>query len=746
MGEALFEFLFKYRPLVYDRGELAFGLPAPWLVALAGAVAALAVVTYLFARGRARTRDRVLLSVIRTAILTVVLFLLARPVLLISTVVPQQNYLAVLVDDSRSMRIDDGVSRAAVINDAFLDPGSGLREALASRFRLRVYRFSEVVDRLGDDEVPEFAGSRTRLGRALDHVRDQLSSLPLSGVVVATDGADHEPAALDEALLGFKAAALPVFAVGVGSEAFGRDVEVTRVSAPRTALSGSATVADVVLGHSGMEGETVPLVVERDGRIVGTRDVRLGPDGSTTVRVDFDAEEAGTGTYRFRVPAQEGELVDRNNERDLLVQVRDGPQKVLYFEGEPRHEVAFLRRAVADDPAIQLVVLQRTDRERYLRLAVDSADELADGFPRTREALFEYRALVLGSVEASHFTHDQLSMMEEFVERRGGGLLVLGGRSALAEGGWSDTPVAAALPVRRGPRSAASLFLAEPQVSPPTRMAAGAPVTAWTDLPPLTVFNRVGPAKPGATTLLRGRGDAIPDGQPVLAIQRYGAGRTAVFAVQDSWLWRMHADIPVEDETHERLWRQLLRWLTAETPDRVAAEVPPEPVGPGQSVEIRGAIRDARFGGVNGADVRATVTAPSGATREVPLQWAVTGDGEYRGSFVADEVGFHSVAVTARQDTAELTAAPVPVRVAPSTEEYFGAHMRRGTLERVAEETGGRFYSAADVANLPEDIAYTARGVTVVEELELWDAPAGFLLLLTLLTVEWAYRRRRGLA
>src|SRR5690606_15624431 len=90
---------------------------------------------------------------------------------------------------------------------------------------------------------------------------------------------------------------------------------------------------------------------------------------------------------------------------------------------------------------------QRTAPEKYMRLAVDSAEELLAGFPKTRDELFRYRGLVLGSIEASHFTHEQLLMIEDFVAERGGGLLVIGGRSAFAEGGWAGTPVADALPV-----------------------------------------------------------------------------------------------------------------------------------------------------------------------------------------------------------------------------------------------------------------------------------------------------------
>jgi uncharacterized membrane protein len=752
--ESLFELLFKYRPLVYERGELAFTLPATWLVGLGSALAGIAVLSYLRARGRSGRGDRAVLAGVRLALLAVVLLMLARPVLLISTVVPQENYLGVLLDDSRSMRIDDGASRAALVHDAFLAPESGLRNALARRFRLRTYRFSESTARLGDGESLEFAGTRTRLGAALESVRDELSSLPLTGLVVVTDGADQDPDALEDELLPLRAGGIPVFTVGVGSERFERDIELVRVEAPTTTLAGSAALAEVVVEHTGYEGRTVPLVVERDGRIVGRREVELGAEGSAVVQIDFETGESGPGTYRFRVPVQEGELVDRNNEREVGLTLRTGPQRILYFEGEPRHEVAFTRRAVADDAAIQLVVLQRTDAERYLRLGVDSASELAGGFPRTREELFTYRGIVLGSVEASHFTHDQLAMIEEFVTERGGGLLMLGGRNALAEGGWAGTPVAAALPVVLDPALAAdSLFHVEAAVSPSraaatdpvTRMQEGAPVIPWRELPGLTVYNRFGPAKPGATTLLAAEAASLA-GQPVLAHQRYGAGRAAVFAVQDAWLWQMHADIPPEDETHERLWRQLLRWLVSGTPDRVMAALPAEGGAPGEALELSARVRDARFEPVNGATAVARITAPSGEVREVPLSWTATRDGEYAARFTPDEPGLHSVQVTARHEGGTTESVPAVLRAGPSLDEYFGAGMRRAALERLAEETGGRFYTADAVGDLAEDLAYSTRGVTVVEERELWDLPAAFLVILVLISVEWMYRRRRGMA
>ena len=496
----MFEFLFKYRPVVFERGDLS--LAVPWWGVILVFLGLGAVVWFALQYRRIgptiEARDRWVLMALRAAALGVLAFLLLRPVLLVSTVVPRRNFVAVLLDDSRSMRVadEDGETRAQRVLDLFggtddggtdgggmdaaatdplaPDPGvegssamdpaeepepltqggeGGLREALEERFRLRMYGFDSDADRIDGAGELAFAGPRTNLAAALTRVQQEMAGLPLSGVVVVSDGADNDDEAtppLSEALLEARAAGIPVYTIGVGSERIVPDIEVRRVEVPREALEGTTIVADVIISHAGLAGRTVRLDVEDEGRIVGTHDLTLGPDGEEPVQVQFTLEESGPRAIRFSVDPVEGEALTGNNERQILVEVGDTRRKILYFEGSPRPENKFVRRAVADDENIQVVTLLRTADEKYLRLDVDGPGELAGGFPDTREELYEYDGLILGSVEASFFTHDQLQMMADFVGQRGGGLLVLGGRRALGEGGYAGDGAGG-----RAPRGAA---------------------------------------------------------------------------------------------------------------------------------------------------------------------------------------------------------------------------------------------------------------------------------------------------
>src|SRR6185369_16556688 len=198
----------------------------------------------------------------------------------------------------------------------------------------------------------------------------------------------------------------------------------------------------------GYAGETVSLDVENDGRIVGSQELKLPMDGEpAAVRVRFTAADAGARVFTFRIAPRPGELVTQNNAREALIDVSDRKEKILYYEGEPRPEMKFINRAIADDKNLEVATLQRTADNKYMRVGVDNSEQLAAGFPRTREELFAYRGLILGSIEAGAFTGDQLRMISEFVERRGGGLLMLGGPRSFAEGGYAGTSVAEALPL-----------------------------------------------------------------------------------------------------------------------------------------------------------------------------------------------------------------------------------------------------------------------------------------------------------
>ena len=720
---------------------------------------AFALFTYSRVRRQARGRDRAILIALRVAAFAVVLFCLARPALVLKAAVPQQNFLGVLVDDSRSMQIadQDGKPRGEYIKKNFSAETSPMWADLSKRFAVRQFKFATNAERVANSAGLTLDGTSSRLGDALDRARDELSGLPLSGLLVISDGADTADTTFEDSLSQLKAQGIPVFTIGVGQENLGHDIQISRVDTPRRVLKGTALVVDVVVMQTGYAGQKVPLNVESDGRIIAQETITLPRDGeSSTFHMHFTAPEAGLKTFQFRIPDQPAEVVKQNNVRSSRLEVYDRKEKVLYYEGEPRFEAKFIRQALEGDENVQVVLLQRTNEKKYIRLGVDDENELFGGFPTTRAELFAYRSIILGSVPASAFTADQLKMIAEFVNVRGGGLLMLGGRKAFSEGGWAGTPVGEVMPVVLTPglEQAAEYFS---QISiQPTREGLEHPATQitekeqpsperWAKLPDLSTVNRISKVKAGATTLLNGVDESKTE-RPVLSYQRYGRGKAIAFAVQDAWLWRMHASMPVEDTTHRTFWRRLLRWLVDDVPDRVEVSASQDTVEPGQPVTIVVDARDKEYAPVNDASAVAHVTLPSGKVEDVPLDWTVSKPGEYKGVFTPSEPGEFKVRTGVARGAEDLGSASLSFMAGPSVSEYFDAGMRAPLLRRLAEETGGRYYEAKDTAALAEAISYSGRGVTVVDERDLWDMPVNFLLFLGIIGTEWAFRRAKGLA
>ena len=267
----------------------------------------------------------------------------------------------------------------------------------------------------------------------------------------------------------------------------------------------------------------------------------------------------------------------------------------------------------------------------------------------------------------------------------------------------------------------------------------------WDSLPSVTTVNPISQVRPGATALLSGSGEQLALEQIVLAFQRYGRGKSIALTIQDSWLWQMHADVPLGDQSHEIFWQQMIRWLVDGVPEAVEAVTDREQVEPGENVQLVTNVGDSSYIEVNNATVTARITSPTGTVEELPVSWTVQRDGEYSVEFRPLEQGEYEVEVTAERNGETLGSDKTYLYTAPSDDEYFSASRRTQTLRRIADETGGQFYTPEDVSSLPEDIRVTGAGVTLIEELDLWDMPFLFFLLLMLMGAEWGFRRIRGL-
>jgi len=760
--------LFGHERAVFSNGQFGFDLRPHWWLITLFVVLVGVFIYFIYVRPRLRVsrKTTILLASLRAALIVLVIFMLLKPVVVVSSVVPRSSYVALAIDDSLSMKLQDTPPRLTRLEYAkqmlLTPPANGKNSFLTKleeKFKTNLYGFSGEVTGIADGATLDGEGRSTDIAGALDEIAKRSSGLPLSAVVLASDGAANVSHDLEATLRELRARDVPVFTVGVGDSSRPLDAELTRINLPRRVLAGSRANIEAFVSLSGYSATRVLMNVREDGRAIKTEEFNLRGNDTQAVNLEVTPSTPGFHRYTVEITPLEGEVTVENNRQDALVEVIEGPMRILHVEGEPRWELGKIREALSlNEKNVTVVSLQRTGENKFYRQGIGSEQELVNGFPRTEEELFAYDGLVLGSVEASFFTTEQLRNIESFVARRGGGLLALGGRLSYDAGRYKGTVIDDLLPVALDGRkvddadSYAAVYKAQltgaGQEHPITRLNEdrAASQKTWTELPPLSISESFKAVKPGAIVLLEARrnGTAGP-AVPLLAQQRYGRGQTLALTATDTWRWRMRMDS--KSNAHETFWRQMLRYLVSGTPKQIEVGAQQDVYVMDDTVRVVADIRDKHYNPVNDARATARITKPSGATVDVPLKFTSINDANvYTGEFKADELGQQTIELSATSSSLGQVSAKSNLLVSDLNREFYNAAQNTDLLKRIANETGGKYYQPGDLQSLLDDLTYRKTPYSERVTKDLWDMPINFFLIVGLLSAEWFLRKREGLA
>jgi uncharacterized membrane protein len=758
----MFQFLFKYPSPVFTKGRFVLlGSWPAWLlpvfiVVVAGALALLIRRRLQDAAPNLKSWRAWVIWGLQSALVALILFLLWEPAMSVSELSSQQNIIAVVVDDSRSMAIadSDGKTREAAALAAL---EGGILAGLRKRFQTRIYKLGSRLASVDAVDKITPAEPATHIGDGLKQLTQETSDLPVGAILLLSDGSENAAAAGSgislDALQALRNRRLPVHTVGFGAESLAHDVEIEDVSVAARATANARVAMTITLTQRGYAGQKATLTVRDGEKTLAQREIELaGNERLQTEELFFPVGAAGAKRLTFAVEPLAGErnLANDSVTRPLLVS--DAKRRILYVEGEPRWEYKFIRRAEDDDPTVQVVSMLRTSENKIYRQGISDPNELAEGFPARPEDLFGYSGIIIGSVAADYFTPLQQELLREYVDRRGGGILFLGGREALSDGGWAASSLNDLLPTFLPPgnhnfrRNPATVELTSAGVeSPITRLLDDKEKNAerWQKFTYLADYEDAGSPKPGAMVLAEMH--AGHRSLPLLVTQNYGRGRTAILATGGTWRWQMSEALG--DPSHDLFWQQLLRWLVSESPGPVTAAMPARLLMDEGRVQLTAQVRDRDFQPAADAHVAAHIVGPAGEDAMVEMTPSEETPGLYRAEWTAEKPGAYLAEVTAESAGATPQALGSDVLTFQREDgvaENFHTEQNRGLLEQLASETGGRYWKPSELKDLPRDISYSEAGISVRSTKELWDMPIIFLLLLGLPIAEWLLRRKWG--
>ncbi|MEX0821593.1 MAG: hypothetical protein WD021_05565 [Rhodothermales bacterium] len=718
---------------------LSFGLN-PWLLVLSAFIAAgLAFWLYRTTTPEIARSRRILLGLLRFAALFLILFLLLEPVLRTIDREERRPVVAVLLDDSESLRITAAVDSSSSSLHAVIEDVLGRLPETLSESDIRFFRFGADLEAESDVRtLPDslrFSADRTNISQALEDVRERLREENYRAAVLVSDGqynTGRNPIYTAERY------PVPIFTAVLGDTTRHVDVQIRRVTTNEIAYVGTVLPVQVGVRSEGLDGQDVTVSLLRNDIVESSERITL-PEGESEVTVDLAVEPETEGLQRYTVAVTElpGEVTHRNNQETVTVRVLESRRRALLVAGRPGPDVASTRQLLLDDPTFEVSSFVQKDATSFYEGSfpggVDDVDLLILlGYPG-REA----DAGVVTQVA---------DMIEEGIPVFY--LLTTGSDIALLNDYLADVLPARADQVRGGFMEAAFVPTSAGLAHPILNIEDASPEN-WRRFPPLAFSQTRWVASPDADILATTSVRGIDLDDPMLVVRRRSQHRSAALLGAGTWRWR---NVPEDLSQLDHLWPSLFsntaQWLTARADDRPVRVVPSRDVFAGdEPVQISGQVYDESLNPVDDASVEVNVTAPDGTVNPYVLN--PIGNGRYTldaGTFPEGTYRFEAEAIR-EGDT--LGADAGGFAVGSLTLEFKETRANAPIMQQIARRSGGDVLDLSNPDAMSSVLSSTANLASLIvereAEMDLRRHHIFLALIVLLLTAEWFIRKRSGM-
>lgn len=724
--------------------------------------------------GTSRKR-RIILSALRWGTCFLLFLLILQPRLKLDTQQTARTVLPVLIDVSQSMGIVEKKTSDSYLRDVAEASGMSSNEAskatrlqlvssilnnneinlvekLSKKYAVRLFVFDQETRQLQVEKeiitLPEAEGEATGLGPAVRYVEQTLKGLPVSDMIIFTDGIHNKGVSPLEIAANLKEKGIRVFPVGVGMPE-NIDMKVRNVNIPELLFKGDEIAVEVTFEGSGIEETELEAVLQLGDKVLKRKMVVCR---SGLFKETFLIKPDTKGDFEFRVALEKhrDEYFTGNNEFSKQVSVIDSEIRVLLAVGNPSWEYRYLKGMLDGDKRFKTKVFIRSGD-----VSRSSTDEqFLPAFPF--EGLKDIDTIILNNIDRNYFSTDKLKILQDFVANKGGSIIMISAPSGTPSS-FTGTPIEEMLPVtirkfnepeqddlaRKNSKPYQLRLTETGRESIITRLHPHPEENArlWEKLPgQYWYYKGIRKLKPGAVALVQHASVSNEYGPvPLMAYHRFGRGQVLFLGFNSIWRWRYRVGATFTD----RFWGQTIQSLGL-----------PHLLGNMHNITIETAGRD--FSAGEKIDVTCRMVSESLIASDLDSITVIANEveGDQRKEFKLPrglENGAYQGAVVLPQGSWELMVmdheneAKHRIRVHKANLEFEKTSMDKVQLTRMAEISGGQFVAMSDLANLADLMSEKSQQKRVVFEKSLWDGWL-FLILICLLTSgEWLFRKQENL-
>jgi len=714
-----------------------------------------------------------LLELLRLVLVIVAALLLNQPEIVQEFRPEEKPTIAVLWDASRSMetRDADPASPGAAGPISRRQAIAGLADAsfwkkLEERFQVVVQPFSGPGLETGAGTAagggpggaargvaapaPVSSGGNTDLYGPLATAPAKFKNLVC--VVLVSDGDWNSGSPPVEAATLLRLKGVPVLAVPVGKPVRLPDVEVRSLDAPTFAVMGKPVRVPFTI-ESSLPRDYVTTVVLRtsNGEAV-SKEIRIAAMGVTYDWLAWKPTALGDVTLTLEVPPHHDETITDNNRLSVPVSVRQEKLRVLVVESYPRWEYRYLRNALSRDPGVELSCL--LFHPGLSKPGGGNKDYIRQ-FPAGLDELSRFDVVFLGDVGVGNnqLTDEQCGWLKGLVEHQASGIVFMPGMHGLQlsmqkteldalypvvlddtrpEGWGSPTPSHFVL-TDVGRRSLLTKLADTEEEN----------LEVWEGLPGFQWYAPVVRARPGVEVLAVHKDSENKFGRlPLLATRTYGAGKVLFMGTDGAWRWRRG----VEDKYHYRFWGQVVRWMAYQRNmakgETMRLYYSPDQPQIDATLTLSANVMNRGGEPLQGGDVTARITAPSGKAESIGFVSSGDAWGAYSAQFTAPEPGRHKVVLTCKQTGAVLEAS---FFVQGQTTERIGRPARPEVLDEIARVTRGKVMRVDRPEEIVTSVASLPDPAPSIRRVQVWCHPLTAGLVIALMGIFWIGRKIIGL-
>ncbi len=673
---------------------------------------------------------RWVMAILRFIAVACIVFMLADPVLVAFHKEDIMPTVAILVDDTESIKVPDNTGDRAGKIIEFLDSKT-IKEIERN---YPVYKFA-LADTIYPFEKLNFDGKVTAIGDALSEILDTAQSLNIGALILISDGESNigiDPVSVSATM------PFPVFTVGIGDPNPAPDVAVAQVLANPVAYAGEKTPIVAYIRAWRLDGKGTKVSLVSENSKLAEQNIELPSSGqSIPVKFEVVPEEPGLQYYTVRLPKIAGEVTTSNNSQSVAIKILPSRKKILLACNHPSFEVAFFRRALKSDPHLEIDIYS----------AQGGGNVPFRTFPTDTAKLNEYDALIL--IHAGHIlTASVAGRIRDYV-RGGGSLLWIVDDSKVSPDGLKT--LGEILPVIIDP---SMKFVFDEFVPAPAEKAYTHPVmkitrhgedlsTVIAKIPPFAGFMPSQPA-PWASILMA----HSENNMPVLAVGEINTGRSAILTASPIWRWGfLPFGFGGDSHIYQKLVANLAQYLVAKEKISRFVLTPGKRVyRSGEPVLIAASVRDLSNQPVSGAVVNLTVSRTAvDSADEFSVEMTEIGEGVYEVKLPSLEPGKYRLSGNAQKDDSRIGNAKTTLVVEEFRMEFAQTNQDRAALEAIAELSGGIYMPVDSAQILAQKIDLKPRMRSWTSESELWNRWWLLIAVIVSLAIEWLLRKRSNL-